>query len=134
MRLDVTGITYTTLRTALRPIKPDRYKMTVSTTNEWKIATMTASTHDTFIRELQKAKVQYHTYQAPANRPQQVILRGLHEGIGDEEIKQALIEDGWECTSVFNMPWKNNDGTSQRSRTFFVSFDNKTDGEIKYIS
>lgn len=127
LRIAVAGQPYTNIRAALRKVKADRFRMTTKPVNEWKINPQTEQTHATFIQELKHQNIQYHTFQAKGDKPHQVVVRGLNQDISDDEIKTWLTEEGWKCSNVYNMPWRNLDGTSQRSCTFFLTFDNSAD-------
>lgn len=112
----------------LKKIKAENINIKVNMMNNDQIKVYVDHEDDyrALTKAINKAKIEWHTYENKETRPIKVMARNLHPSCEPEDIKNELLNRGFKCLDVINKIKKtkeNNTKTVIKLPLFMLSFD-----------
>lgn len=102
--INISGIlTYAELKNVLDKANLTNYKVIALNNNIWKINTADPDGYRSLSSTLNDEKIQWHTYENKNNRPNKVMVRGLHHTCTKEDIIVDLQAQGYHPTDAVNI-------------------------------
>lgn len=103
-----TNLDYTTItQTINNIIGPDTYVLSTTMSNV-KVLCNSELKYRQLIHSLKSSDWEYHTYQLQSEKPDRIVIRGLHPTTPPEIIKEALTNSGFNVRMVCNISVKSN--------------------------
>lgn len=85
-----------------------------------KVSVLNSDTYRKLIKYLNENHVAYFTYQLKEEKPFRVVIRNIHHTVKPDEIKEALLQEGFETRNVVNVKnWR----TKEPLPMFFVDLE-----------